>query len=78
MNPNQIQNTLVLCLILGYALMEIVSRLYRRKVNASGDDTKLELLMFISLLAITQPLAILVTSKLGNTFFPDAKGLIAD
>lgn len=58
--------------------MEIVSRLYRRKVNASGDDTKLELLMFISLLAITQPLAILVTSKLGNTFFPDAKGVIAD
>jgi sterol desaturase/sphingolipid hydroxylase (fatty acid hydroxylase superfamily) len=58
--------------------MEIVSRLYHRKVNASGDDTKLELLMFISLLAITQPLAILVTSKLGNTFFPDAKGVIAD
>lgn len=58
--------------------MEIVSRLYYRKVNASGDDTKLELLMFICLLAITQPLAILVTSKLGNTFFPDAKGVIAD
>lgn len=78
MTPTQIQNTLVLCLILGFATMEIVSRLYRRKVNASGDDTKLELLMFISLLAITQPLAILVTSKLGNTFFPDAKGVIAD
>ena len=78
MNPTQIQNALVLCLILGYAIMEIVSRLYRRKVNATGDDTKLELLMFISLLAITQPLAILVTSKLGNTFFPEAKGAIAD
>ena len=78
MNPSQIQNTLVLCLILGFALMEIVSRLYSRKVNASGDDTKLELLMFISLLAITQPLAILVTSKLGATVFPDAKGVIAD
>ena len=78
MTPTQIQNTLVLCLILGFATMEIVSRLYHREVNASGDDTKLELLMFISLLAITQPLAILVTSKLGNTFFPDAKGVIAD
>lgn len=78
MTPTQIQNTLVLCLILGFATMEIVSRLYYRKVNASGDDTKLELLMFICLLAITQPLAILVTSKLGNTFFPDAKGVIAD
>ncbi len=78
MNPTQIQNALVLCLILGYAIMEIVSRLYRRKVNATGDDTKLELLMFISLLAITQPLAIWVTSKLGNTFFPEAKGAIAD
>ena len=43
MNPTQIQNALVLCLILGYAIMEIVSRLYRRKVNATGDDTKLEL-----------------------------------
>ena len=53
--------------------MEIVSRLYRRKANASGDDTKLELLMFISLLAITQPLAILVTSKLGNTYSPMLK-----
>jgi uncharacterized membrane protein YoaK (UPF0700 family) len=73
MNPTQIQNTLVLCLILGFAVMEIVSRLYHRKVNASGDDTKLELLMFISLLAITQPLAILVTSKLGNTFSPMPK-----
>ena len=78
MNPTQIQNALVLCLILGYAIMEIVSRLYRRKVNATGDDTKLELLMFISLLAITQPLAIWVTSKLGNAFFPEAKGAIAD
>ena len=78
MNPTQIQNILVLLLIFGFATMEIVSRLYHRKVNATSEDTKLELLMFLSLLAITQPLAILVTSKLGNTFFPDAKGAIAD
>jgi sterol desaturase/sphingolipid hydroxylase (fatty acid hydroxylase superfamily) len=78
MNPTQIQNTLVLVLIFGFATMEVISRLYHRKVHATSEDTKLELLMFLSLLAVTQPLAILVTSKLGHAFFPDAKGAIAD
>lgn len=78
MNPSKVQNILVLCLILGFATMEIVSRLYHRKVSATSEDTKLELLMFLSLLAITQPLAILVTSKLGAALFPEARGAIAD
>jgi sterol desaturase/sphingolipid hydroxylase (fatty acid hydroxylase superfamily) len=77
LNPSQIQNLLILCLILGFALMEIVSHRYRNTVNASANDTKLELFMFISLLAITQPLAILVTGKLGDWLVPQYKGVLA-
>jgi sterol desaturase/sphingolipid hydroxylase (fatty acid hydroxylase superfamily) len=47
-------------------------------VNATGNDTKLEVLMFLSVLAVTQPLAIFVTSKLGSAWFPEFKGILAD
>jgi len=47
-------------------------------VRATANDTKLELFMFLSLLAITQPLAILVTGKLGNWLAPQYKGVLAD
>ncbi|OYU46063.1 MAG: fatty acid hydroxylase, partial [Burkholderiales bacterium PBB4] len=77
MTPAQIQNLLVLCLIVGYASMEFISRRYKTTVNATGNDTKLELFMFLSLLAITQPLAILVTSKLGAWLAPDYKDALA-
>ena len=77
-NASQIQNLLVVCLILGFALMEIVSYRYRDTVRATANDTKLELFMFLSLLAITQPLAILVTGKLGNWLAPQYKGVLAD
>ena len=66
MTASQIQNLLVLCMIFGYAGMEYVSRRYKTTVNATSNDTKLELFMFLSLLAITQPLAILVTAKFGR------------
>ena len=78
MNPNQIQNILVICLILGFAMMEFITKRYKQTVNASSNDTKLELFMFISLLAITQPLAILSTNKLGNWLAPEYKNLLAD
>ena len=78
MTANQIQNALVASTILGFAVMELVSRRYKQNVNASANDTKLELLMFLSLLAITQPLAILVTSKLGVDFFPQYKDTLSD
>jgi hypothetical protein len=64
LNATQIQNALVLCMILGYAATEIISRRYKNTVHATANDTKLELFMFVSLLAITQPLAMLVTAKL--------------
>ena len=78
MNPSQIQNILIVCLILGFALMEIVSYRYRDTVHATANDTKLELFMFLSLLAITQPLAIMVTGKLGNWLAPEYKGVLAN
>jgi hypothetical protein len=78
MTATQWQNILVLCTILGFATMEVVSRRYKNTVTATGNDTKLEVFMFLSVLAITQPLAIFVTSKLGHTWFPDYKNALAD
>ena len=77
MNASQIQNGLVLCVIAGFGLMEFVSRRERQTVRASADDTKLELLMFLSLLAITQPLIIWVTAKLGAWLAPGFKDSLA-
>ena len=78
MTASQIQNVLVLCLIIGFAAMEWLSRRYARTVHATADDTRLELFMFLSLLAVTQPLAILVTSKLGAWLAPGYKDALAD
>ena len=80
MNPTQVQNLLVLCLIGGFGLMEFASRRYQSTVrtSATSNDTKLELMMFVSLLAITQPLAILGAAKLGAWLVPDRKGVMAD
>jgi sterol desaturase/sphingolipid hydroxylase (fatty acid hydroxylase superfamily) len=76
-NASQIQNLLIVCLILGFAAMEVISHRYRDTVHATANDTKLELFMFLSLLAITQPLAILVTGKLGDWLVPQYKGALA-
>jgi sterol desaturase/sphingolipid hydroxylase (fatty acid hydroxylase superfamily) len=77
MNAAQVQNALVLMLLLGFAIMEYASRRYKATVTANSNDTKLELLMFLSLLAITQPLAILVSGKIGAAFFPEFKDSLA-
>jgi len=78
MNAVQIQNILVLSMILGFAAAELISRRYQNTVTATANDTKLELLMFVSLVAITQPLAMLCTSKLGAGWLPEYQGVIAD
>ena len=77
MNAAQVQNALVLMLLLGFGVMEYASRRYKTTVTANSNDTKLELLMFLSLVAITQPLAILLSGKLGLTFFPELKDSLA-
>jgi sterol desaturase/sphingolipid hydroxylase (fatty acid hydroxylase superfamily) len=78
MTAAQAQNALILCLLFGFAAMEYVSRRYRDTVHANSNDTKLELLMFLSLVAITQPLAILVAGKLGLWLAPEWKNSLAD
>lgn len=78
MTAAQVQNILVLSMILGFAAAELISRRYQNTVTATTNDTKLELLMFVSLVAITQPLAMLCTSKLGAWWLPGYQGVIAD
>ncbi len=78
MNATQIQNILVLSMILGFAAMELISRRYQNTVTATANDTKLELFMFLSLVAITQPLAMLTTAKLGTWLAPEYKDVLTD
>ncbi len=77
MSAAQLQNLMILCLILGYAGMEYASRRYKDTVHADANDTKLELLMAVSLMAITQPLAILLTGKFGIWLAPQWQGALA-
>ena len=78
MNATEIQNILVLSMILGFAATELISRRYQNTVTATSNDTKLEVFMFLSLVAITQPLAMLSTAKLGEWFAPAYKDVLAD
>jgi sterol desaturase/sphingolipid hydroxylase (fatty acid hydroxylase superfamily) len=73
-----LQNTLIVVLILGFALMEYVSRRYRATVHATSNDTKLELLMFLSLIAVAQPVALLASEKLCDWLMPGQRGALAD
>ena len=69
-----VQNILIVVFILGFATMEFVSRRYKATVHANGNDTKLELLMFISLIAISQPVALLGANKLCTWLMPSQQG----
>jgi len=77
MNP-LLQNLLIVSVMLGFAGMEWASRRYKNTVHASADDTKLELAMFLSLIAVAQPLAILVTGKLSAWLMPEQRDALAD
>jgi sterol desaturase/sphingolipid hydroxylase (fatty acid hydroxylase superfamily) len=77
MNP-AVQNLLIVCAMLGFASMEFASRRYKNHVHPSADDTKLELLMFLSLLAVAQPLALLVSGKLCAWLMPERLHSLAD
>jgi sterol desaturase/sphingolipid hydroxylase (fatty acid hydroxylase superfamily) len=74
---SQLQNILIVCAMLGYAGMEFVTRRYKDTVHATANDTKLELLMFLSLLAFAQPLALLVTNFLCGWLMPAQRGALA-
>jgi len=73
-----LRNTLIVALILGFAGMEFVSHRYRDKVHANSNDTKLELLMFLSLLAVAQPVALLGADALASWLMPGQRDAWAD
>jgi sterol desaturase/sphingolipid hydroxylase (fatty acid hydroxylase superfamily) len=71
------QNILVLSIIAGFLVMELATRRYQATVTATADDSKLELFMFLSLIAICQPVALLSTNALGVWLAPDYRGALA-
>ena len=77
MSP-MLQNLLILSVMLGYLCMEFATRRYQSTVRASADDTWLELLMFLSLVAITQPLALLISGQLCAWLIPEQRGAWGD
>lgn len=70
----QLQNLLIGSIILGFAVMEFATRRYQQSVRADANDTRLEVLMFVSLIAVTQPLALLGANWLCNWLVPDMRG----
>lgn len=68
---------LVVCVTLGYGLMELATRCYQRSVHPTKDDTKLELLMFLSLVVVTQPVIFLAMDKLCTWLMPAQRGALA-
>jgi sterol desaturase/sphingolipid hydroxylase (fatty acid hydroxylase superfamily) len=72
------QHLLIGIAIAGYAVMEFVSRRYQTTVNATANDTKLDLLVFISVVAVSQPLAIMLTGKIGSIWFAQLQGVLSD
>ena len=74
---NLIQNVVLVAIILCFAVAEIVSDRHR-SFNATRDDMKLELFMFLALLAFTQPLIFAITGKLCGLAMPAQRGAWAD
>jgi len=73
-----LQNALIVTLILGFAVMEFATRRYQATVNATANDTKLELLMFVSLVAVAQPVALLGSNALCSWLMPQMSGALVD
>ncbi|MDE1949442.1 MAG: sterol desaturase family protein [Burkholderiales bacterium] len=69
-----IQDILALLILVGFAGMEWGSRRYAKTVNASSDDTRLEIFMLLALIAVAQPLSILVTDRLCAWLIPLQRG----
>ena len=74
----QLQAILVLCVISGFIVMELATRRYQATVAATTDDTRLELFMFLSLVAICHPLALLGTDVLGDWLAPSYRDALVD
>ncbi|XUJ35255.1 sterol desaturase family protein [Bradyrhizobium japonicum] len=66
------QYLLIGACILGFAAMEFITRRYQTTVqdNATANDAWLEVLMFVSLIAVTQPIALLGSNALCSWLMP--------
>ncbi len=65
-----LQTIVLVCLMGGFGLLEWLSR---RAIGyqVTPDDTKLEAVMFLSLILLVQPLVVLITNLAGAHFFPE-------
>jgi sterol desaturase/sphingolipid hydroxylase (fatty acid hydroxylase superfamily) len=70
---NLIQNVVLVAIILAFGAFEIASGRHKT-FRATPDDTKLEAFMFLSLLAVSQPLAFAATGKLCSLLIPNQHG----
>jgi len=70
---NTVQNIVLVSIILVFAGLEIGSRRHH-SFHATPDDTRLELFMFISLIAVSQPLVFALTAKLCALWMPGQRG----
>ena len=70
---NLIQNLVLAGIILSFALLELASGRHRH-FHATRDDTRLELFMFVALVAISQPLIFTITAKLCALAMPGQRG----
>ena len=70
---NSVQNIVLVTIILSFALLEIASGRHRN-FHATRDDTKLELFMFVALIAVSQPLIFAITGKLCALAMPEQRG----
>ena len=68
-----LQNLLLAALVLAFACVEIGTRSHRR-YTATPDDTRLELFMLLSLVAVSQPLIFIATGKLAALAAPGWRG----
>ena len=70
---NLLQNVVLVAIILMFTLAEVFSR-RREPFNATADDTRIELFMFISLLTVTQPVIFWFTGYLSAMAMPAQRG----
>lgn len=78
MNSALAQTVLVVLVMAGFASLEFFSRRYQDTVRATSDDTKLELSIFLALLLIIQPLALIGMARLGGWLLPGHTGELAN
>jgi sterol desaturase/sphingolipid hydroxylase (fatty acid hydroxylase superfamily) len=69
---NPLQNAVLVTIILVFALLEIRSGRHH-EFHATPDDTRLELFMFVSLIAVSQPLIFAITGRLCAWAMPEQR-----